>query len=49
MSVFLKGHFISCSEKFSTHYVQCEKKKKSFERNFYFHSGHKKDLPGDQK
>ena len=48
MSVFLKGHFISCSEKFSTHYVQGEKKK-SFERNFYFHSGHKKDLPGDQK
>jgi hypothetical protein len=26
MSVSLKGHFISCSENFSTHYMQGEKK-----------------------
>jgi len=32
MSVFLKGHFITSSEKFSTHYMQSEKK--SFEINF---------------
>jgi hypothetical protein len=33
MSVFLKGHFIPCSAKFSTHYMQ-GKKKKEFRNKF---------------